>query len=201
MSVTIRRSWTGWTPWWCRPPSDRTTSSWWLPGNAGCACGTGRALAALMVGRTGIAVAGTMARPPLAWWPRCCKLPAQTPAVIGAPLGLGTHAHLGSGTASLSSRRVDGSFLQYPARIVVITNVEADHLDNWGDSRHYAAGFNVSPDRWWKPSSSTTAQAPTSWRGCGRRQSARILTYGESAGSDIRLVGLATGASPPLRPW
>ncbi len=35
----------------------------------------------------------------------------------------------------------DGTFLQYPAEVVVVTNVEADHLDNWGTAGDYFAGF------------------------------------------------------------
>lgn len=35
----------------------------------------------------------------------------------------------------------DGSFLQYPSQIVVVTNVEADHLDNWGTPQAYFDGF------------------------------------------------------------
>jgi UDP-N-acetylmuramate--alanine ligase len=35
----------------------------------------------------------------------------------------------------------DGSFLQYPTRIAVVTGIEVDHLDNWGTQDHYAQGF------------------------------------------------------------
>ena len=35
----------------------------------------------------------------------------------------------------------DGSFLQYPAEVAVVTNVDPDHLSNWGTAEHYADGF------------------------------------------------------------
>ena len=35
----------------------------------------------------------------------------------------------------------DGSFLQYPAEVVVVTNVDPDHLSNWGTAENYADGF------------------------------------------------------------
>ena len=103
------------------------------------------ALAALMVGRTGIAVAGTHGKTTTTGLVATLlqAAGADPSYVIGAPLASsGRSAHLGSGDCFVvEADESDGSFLQYPARIVVITNVEADHLDNWGDSRHYAAGF------------------------------------------------------------
>ena len=35
----------------------------------------------------------------------------------------------------------DGSFLQYPAEVAVVTNVDPDHLSNWGTAENYADGF------------------------------------------------------------
>jgi UDP-N-acetylmuramate--alanine ligase len=63
--------------------------------------------------------------------------------VVGAPLAhTGRSYHLGSGDVFVvEADESDGSFLQYPTQVAVITNIESDHLDNWGTHQHYAAGF------------------------------------------------------------
>ena len=35
----------------------------------------------------------------------------------------------------------DGSFLQYPREVAVVTNIDPDHLSNWGSAENYADGF------------------------------------------------------------
>ena len=64
--------------------------------------------------------------------------------VIGSPLAsTGKSAHLGTGEAFVvEADESDGSFLQYPTHIAVVTNVEADHLDNWGTATAYQDGFH-----------------------------------------------------------
>ncbi|MGL5406079.1 MAG: UDP-N-acetylmuramate--L-alanine ligase [Propionibacteriaceae bacterium] len=53
-----------------------------------------------------------------------------------------TGAHAGrSDVFIVEADESDGSFLQYDAKTVVITNIEADHLDNWGTSENYREGF------------------------------------------------------------
>lgn len=103
------------------------------------------ALAALMLQRRGVAVGGTHGKTTTtamlatiltgAW--------ADPSYVIGAPLASsGRSSHLGGGEAFVvEADESDGSFLQYPAQIAVITNIEADHLDNWSDAQSYAEGF------------------------------------------------------------
>lgn len=103
------------------------------------------ALAALMLQRTGVAVGGTHGKT------TTTAMLATTLAgaggdpsyVIGAPLASsGRSSKLGRGEVFVvEADESDGSFLQYPAQIAVITNVEADHLDNWSDPHAYAEGF------------------------------------------------------------
>jgi len=158
------------------------------------------ALAALMMGKRGVSIAGTHGKT------TTTGLTAVTLAgagadpsyVIGAPLaGTGLSAHLGSGDAFVvEADESDGSFLQYPSEIVVVTNIEADHLDNWSTPEAYAEGFR------------TLCTAPTVRTvildaddpGC--RQLAeglrgpRVVLVGESADADIRLTELVLdGAS------
>lgn len=62
--------------------------------------------------------------------------------VIGAPLATnGRAAADGVGPFVVEADESDGSFRQYPARIALVTNVEADHLDNWETTQAYADGF------------------------------------------------------------
>jgi UDP-N-acetylmuramate--alanine ligase len=63
--------------------------------------------------------------------------------VIGGALtGTATGGHLGSGDALIvEADESDGSFLQYPCEVAVVTNIDPDHLSNWGSAENYADGF------------------------------------------------------------
>lgn len=53
-----------------------------------------------------------------------------------------TGGHLGSGPDFVvEADESDGSFLQYPTEIAVVTNVDPDHLVNWGSPDNYRDGF------------------------------------------------------------
>lgn len=103
------------------------------------------ALASLMLDKHGIAVSGTHGKTTTSAMTAVALLGAGlAPSyVVGAPLA-NTHlsAAMGSGdTFVVEADESDGSFLQYPATHGVITNIEADHLDNWGTPEAYAAGY------------------------------------------------------------
>ena len=84
----------------------------------------------------------------------------------------------------------DGSFLQYPTQIAVITNIEPDHLDNWVTPQAYAEGFR------------SFATAPLveavvinlddhGSRALAeelRANGTRVVGYGEAADADVRLT-------------
>jgi UDP-N-acetylmuramate--alanine ligase len=102
------------------------------------------ALGSLMLGKRGIAVSGTHGKTTTTGMiaVMLTELGADPSYVLGAPLAQGQAFHLGSGPDFvIEADESDGSFLQYPAQLVVITNVEADHLDNWKTPEAYAAGF------------------------------------------------------------
>lgn len=152
-------------------------------------------LGALMLGRRGIAVTGTHGKTTttgmVAEILTACGLDPSY--VIGSPLASsGRSWHLGTGDAFVvEADESDGSFLQYPAEIVVLTNIEADHLDNWGTAERYAAGFVrlatapavrtvvLSAD-----DPGTRAVAPAI-AAAGKQ----TVTFGESDGADVRLSG------------
>jgi UDP-N-acetylmuramate--alanine ligase len=104
-----------------------------------------QALAALMLGKHGVAIAGTHGKTTTTGLLAAMLTTSglDPSYVIGAPIAAtGKSWHLGSGDIFVvEADESDGSFLQYPVQTAIITNVEADHLDNWGTPQAYAAGF------------------------------------------------------------
>ncbi len=103
------------------------------------------ALASLMMGQESVSVAGTHGKTTTTGMIVTILAAAgKDPSyVIGSPLAATSRsAQLGAGEVFVvEADESDGSFLQYPTTIAVITNIEADHLDNWETPQRYAAGF------------------------------------------------------------
>lgn len=65
--------------------------------------------------------------------------------LVGAvPAGLGEAARWGGegGHFVVEADESDSSFLELPAAVAVVTNVDEDHLDHWGDLAAIEAGFD-----------------------------------------------------------
>jgi len=156
------------------------------------------ALAALMIGDTVISVAGSHGKTTTSGM---CAVSLQAAGadpsyVIGAPLAAtGVSSHRGGGHLFVvEADESDGSFLQYPTRIAVITNVEPDHLDNWGTAQAYQAGF----ERFATADDVTAVVINVDDAGArllaeklqasGR---VRVIGYGESADAEYRLTDIA----------
>lgn len=103
------------------------------------------ALGTLMVERRGVAVAGTHGKTTTTGMIAQVLTGAglDPSYVIGGSLtGTKSGGHIGgSDVLVVEADESDGSFLQYPAEIAVVTNVDPDHLSNWGTAEDYAAGF------------------------------------------------------------
>jgi UDP-N-acetylmuramate--alanine ligase len=154
------------------------------------------ALGAIMLGRRGVAVAGTHGKTTTtAMISHLLSGVGLDPSYVigGALTGSSTGGHIGGGDALVvEADESDGSFLQYPAEIAVVTNVDPDHLSNWGTAENYADGFArfatgehvallvVSAD---DPGAVTLTERVRS--GGGGRP--RIITFGEAAGADVRI--------------
>ena len=108
---------------------------------------------------------------------------------IGAQLNeTGTNAHAGTGRVFLAeSDESDGSFLVLEPQVAVVTNVEADHLDYWGDADASKMGFGSSSNAcrntgWSLPVATTQAHAGRRVRvgdrtpGCDVRREPTTLT-------------------------
>lgn len=113
------------------------------------------ALAAVMAGRRVVAVAGTHGKTTTtSLLTVALQAAGADPAyAIGGDLSAtGVNAADGTGDVFVAEAdESDGAFLHYAPYAAVVTNVEADHLDNWGTEEAYVAAFDefaatVAPD-------------------------------------------------------
>jgi len=68
------------------------------------------------------------------------------PTVINGGIinAYGTNARLGKGDWMVAeSDESDGSFLKLPATVAVVTNIDPEHLDYWGDAERMQAGYDT----------------------------------------------------------
>jgi UDP-N-acetylmuramate--alanine ligase len=158
------------------------------------------ALGALMQGRRGIAVAGTHGKTTttamLAHVLTGCGFDPSF-VIGGALTGTATGGHLGAGQVMVvEADESDGSFLQYPTEIAVVTNVDPDHLSNWGTAENYAAGFLsfstadgvrllvISAD----DAGAVALTERVRQRTAGRSEPYAVVTFGAAAGADVRIL-------------
>ena len=105
------------------------------------------ALASVMQGRRVVAVAGTHGKTTTtSLLTVALQAAGADPAyAIGGDLtATGTNAADGSGDLFVAeAEESDGAFLVYTPHAAVVTNVEADHLDNYGTEEAYRAAFSA----------------------------------------------------------
>jgi UDP-N-acetylmuramate--alanine ligase len=157
------------------------------------------ALAAALEDRPCIAVAGTHGKTSttslLVVAAQACG--ADPSFAIGGNLyETGKNAHLGTGPfAVVEADESDGSFLLTRPTAAVITNVEADHLENHGDLEGIFRAFEMFVDRIDRDGLLLTcADDPGAVRiaDYARRTGLRVRTYGEAADADVRVSGIVT---------
>ncbi|MEJ7633394.1 UDP-N-acetylmuramate--L-alanine ligase [Aeromicrobium sp.] len=99
----------------------------------------------IMEGRRTIAVAGTHGKTTTTGMLTCALIAAgAAPSfAIGAEVAsLGANARIGrSDLLVAEADESDGAFLHYSPEGAIVTNVDADHLDNYGTVEAYAAAF------------------------------------------------------------
>jgi len=151
------------------------------------------ALAAVMAGRRSVAVAGTHGKTSttsmLTVAVQACG--ADPSFAIGGNLNeSGSNAHAGQGDVFVAEAdESDSSFLVLAPFAGIVTNVEADHLDNYGDLAAVEAAFDrflttIDPEGFVvlcldDPGAARLADVPTK---------ARVRTYGTAPEADLRLV-------------
>lgn len=152
------------------------------------------ALAALMQGKRGVSVAGTHGKTTTTAMTAVMLSEAgRDPSyVIGGPLSTtGVSSAAGSGEAFVvEADESDASFLQYPTEIAVITNVEADHLVNWGSPEAYADGFRAFATRPHVSHVVINVDDPGSRALADELvgETPHIIRYGEAEDADVRIT-------------
>ncbi|GAB3465328.1 UDP-N-acetylmuramate--L-alanine ligase [Streptomonospora sediminis] len=154
------------------------------------------ALGALLLGRRGVAVAGTHGKTTTTSMLTVVlqHAGAEPGYVIGGALvttGQGADAGAG-GVIVAEADESDGSFLMLSPEIAVVTNVEADHLDNYGGLEEIHANFAAFAERVADtlvvgiddPGARRVAELARGLR-------KRVVTYGEAADSDYRVADIA----------
>ncbi len=160
------------------------------------------ALGALMFGRRVIAVTGThgktsttsMIATVLIETSEAGAGPAY--AIGGVLAATGVGAADGDGPCFVAEAdESDGSFLMYSPDIAVVTNVDADHLDNYGTEAAYRASFAAFLGRI-KPGGLLVTCADDSGTrdlaAHARALGLRVVSYGESPDADYRITGVTT---------
>jgi UDP-N-acetylmuramate--alanine ligase len=157
------------------------------------------ALAAVMAGRRSVAVAGTHGKTSttsmLTVAVQACGVDASF-AIGGTLNESGSNAHAGQGDVFVAEAdESDRSFLLLAPFGAIVTNVEADHLDNYGDLAAVEAAFDrflqtVHPDGFVV----LCADDPGAARLRGAPGPGRVPTYGTAEDADLRLVDLAVAA-------
>ena len=108
------------------------------------------ALVSVMAGRRVVAVAGTHGKTTTtSLLTVALQAAGADPAyAIGGDLtATGVNADDGSGDLFVAEAdESDGAFLHYAPYAAIVTNVEADHLDQWGTPEAYAAAFDDFAD-------------------------------------------------------
>ncbi|WP_205705267.1 UDP-N-acetylmuramate--L-alanine ligase [Kineococcus indalonis] len=162
------------------------------------------ALAALMVGRRGVAVAGTHGKTTTSSMLAVALLGAGLDPgyAIGGELTGGSDggARDGAGPFVAEADESDGSFRAYAPVLDVVTNVEPDHLDHYGTPEAVALAFEEFVTRL-RPGGVLVACADDAGSvrvaEFARQAGIRVRTYGTHPDADVRLSDVdVSGPSP-----
>ncbi|PKH44043.1 UDP-N-acetylmuramate--L-alanine ligase [Nocardioides alpinus] len=159
-------------------------------------------LAAVMAGSRVLAVAGTHGKTTTTGLLTSALLAAGVDpsyAVGGVLTATGRNADAGGDDLFVAEAdESDGAFLVYRPHAAIVTNVEADHLDNWGTEEAYHRAFEDFADTIDRsgflvcvlddPGAAELARQ-------ARAQGLEVITVGESADADLRIHDLALDGS------
>ncbi len=164
-----------------------------------------QALAALMAGSTVAAIAGTHGKTTttsmLTVALQHCGVDPSF-AIGGHLSESGANAHHGSGDIFVAEAdESDGSLIYYEPFVAVVTNVDPDHLDHYGDEATYRAVFADLARRVISGGCLVTCaddEGAAELARVAHESDVPVQTYGESSAADLRIDGLelsATGCS------
>ena len=160
------------------------------------------ALDSVMQGRTVVAVAGTHGKTTttslLTVALQHCA--ADPSFAIGGDLNeTGSNAHDGSGEIFVAEAdESDGAFLVYSPTVALVTNVEADHLDNYGTEEAYHAAFTAFLDRIVEGGALVVCIDDPGARHLAEQARARGITtigVGEAGDADLRVEQMSFAGS------
>ena len=166
-----------------------------------------QALAAAMDGQERVAVAGANGKTTTSSMLTAALLDAgENPSfALGGELSTqGVNAALGDGAAFVAEAdESDGSFIAYEPHVAIVTNVQPDHLDFYGDFATVEAAYlefaeTIEPGGLLVACADDAGSARLAQRAAAAGQ--RVLTYGFAEGSDLhlsdpRFVGTAARAT------
>ena len=117
------------------------------------------------------------------------------PTVINGGIinAYGTNARLGAGDwMVVEADESDGTFLKLPANIAIVTNIDPEHLDHFGDFDAVKKAFHTFVEN--VPFYGFAVMCidhPVVQDMVGKIEDRRIVTYGENPQADARLVDFA----------
>lgn len=157
------------------------------------------ALAALMLGSRGVAVAGTHGKTTTTSMLTVALQHAglDPSFAIGGDLNeAGSNAHSGSGDVFVAEAdESDGSFLLLAPFGGIVTNVEPEHLDHYGTGEAVDEAFAAFVERI-DPAGFLVVCLDDAGSArlvdVARRAGRRVVTYGESEGADVRVGEIGT---------
>jgi len=157
-----------------------------------------QALSAIVATRRGIAVAGSHGKTTTSsMLTLCLRAAGWHPSfLIGGDLNeVGTNAAYDTGEwLVVEADESDGTFLDLSTEAAIVTNVEPDHLDHYGDFEALVAAFGEFLDR--VPGACiVSADDPVAQRLAATRD--RVRTFGTAEAADYRIVeyaGARTGS-------
>ena len=152
------------------------------------------ALAAVMRGQRGLAVAGTHGKTTTtSMLTVALQASGRDPSyAIGGDLNEpGSNGHWGTGEIFVAEAdESDRSFLLLTPEVAVITNVEADHLDNYGNADAVLEAFRQFVDRVEGGGAVVLGADDPGARSLideAKARDLRVVTFGESADADVRI--------------
>ncbi|HEY8532818.1 MAG TPA: UDP-N-acetylmuramate--L-alanine ligase [Micromonospora sp.] len=159
------------------------------------------ALAAAMTGRRAIAVSGTHGKTTTtSMVTLILQRAGEDPSfVIGGEISeVGSNAHHGTGQYFVAEAdESDRSFLLYRPYVAIITNIDTDHLNTYGDLATLSATFAdfarlTDPDGFVV----TCADDPGTRELAAvlRGEQRRVFTYGEAEDADLRISNITSSA-------
>jgi UDP-N-acetylmuramate--alanine ligase len=157
------------------------------------------ALAAALEDRTCVAISGTHGKTTttslLTVGAQACGVDPSF-AIGGNLYETGRNAHLGTGPlAIVEADESDGSFLLTRPACAVVTNVEADHLENHGDLEGIFHAFEQFVDRIAPDGlllSCADDEGSRRIAAYARAAGHRVATYGEAPDADVQVSGITT---------